>query len=129
VARIRVLHETVVLLTVVTDRVPYIEEEERCEVSDLGRGYFQLVAHYGFMEQADVPALLAHAIELHQLPLDLTRTTYYLQRETYLATDLGHMGRVTETVYAFLARNARDAAQHMNVPPRQVVELGTQIDL
>ncbi len=129
VARIRVLHETVVLLTLVTDRVPYIEEEERCEVADLTDGYFQIVAHYGFMEKADVPALLTHAIEHHGLPLDLTRTTYYLQRETYLATDLGHMGRITETVYAFLARNARDAAQHMNVPPKQVVELGTQIDL
>jgi KUP system potassium uptake protein len=129
VARIRVLHETVVLLTLVTDRVPYIEEEERCEIADLTDGYFQIVAHYGFMEKADVPALLSHAIDRHGLPLDLTRTTYYLQRETYLATDLGHMGRITETVYAFLARNARDAAQHMNVPPKQVVELGTQIDL
>ena len=128
VARIRVLHETVVLLTIVTDRVPYVEEA-RCEVVDLTRGYFQLIAHYGFMETPDVPALLAEATARHDLSLDLAEATYYLQRETFLATDLGKMGRVTETVYAFLARNARDAAQHMNVPPRQVVELGTQIDL
>ncbi len=129
VARIRVLHETVVLLTIVTDRVPFLEEEARCEVADLTRGYFQIVAHYGFMEKPDVPELLALAIARHQLPLDLADATYYLQRETFLATDLGRMGRITETIYAFLARNARDAAQHMNVPPRQVVELGTQIDL
>jgi KUP system potassium uptake protein len=129
VARIRVLHETVVLLTLVTDRVPVVDDEERCEVADLTRGYFQIIAHYGFMQQADVPALLAHAIERHGVPLVLADATYYLQRETFLATDLGDMGRITETVYAFLARNARDAAQHMNIPPRQVVELGTQIDL
>jgi len=129
VARIRVLHETVVLLTLVTDRVPVVDDDDRCEVADLTRGYFQIIAHYGFMEQADVPALLAHAIEHHGVPLVLDDATYYLQRETFLATPLGQMGRVTETVYAFLARNARDAAQHMNIPPRQVVELGTQIDL
>jgi KUP system potassium uptake protein len=128
VARIRALHETVVLLTIVTDRVPFVDEP-RCEVKDLARGYFQLVAHYGFMERPNVPALLAKTIAHHRLAIDLADATYYLQRETFLATDLGNMGRITETVYAFLARNARDAAQHLNVPPRQVVELGTQIDL
>jgi KUP system potassium uptake protein len=129
VARIRVLHRTVVLLTLVTDRVPYVGEKARCEVADLTRGYFQIIAHYGFMERPDVPALLAQAVERHQLPLDLADATYYLQRETFLATERGDMGRITETIYAFLARNASDAALNMNVPPLQVVELGTQIDL
>jgi KUP system potassium uptake protein len=129
VSRIRVLHETVVLLTIVTDRVPFVDEEARCELKDLSRGYFQIIAHYGFMERPDVPAVLAQAAARHQLSIGLGDATYYLQRETFLATDLGKMGHITETVYAFLARNARDAAQHLQVPPRQVVELGTQIDL
>jgi KUP system potassium uptake protein len=129
VARIRVLHQTVVLLTIITERVPTVDDETRCEVTDLGRGCYQLIAHYGFMEKPDVPALLAAAVEGGQLQLDLAETTYYLQRETFLATDKGEMGHISESVYAFLARNAADAARHFNIPPLQALELGTQLDL
>ena len=113
----------------VVDRVPSVDEDQRWEVKDLGRGYYQIIAHCGFMEKAHVPQLLARAVEKHHLPIALDDATYYLQRETFLATDVGKMGRITETVYAFFARNAADAALHFQVPPEQVVELGTQMDL
>jgi KUP system potassium uptake protein len=127
--RIHVLHEKVVLLTIEFDHVPVVEANTRAKARDLGKGFWRVVAHYGFMEQVDVPALLADVKERFALPIDLEDATYYLGRETFLATEAGEMGAWTEGLFAFLSRNAKSATSYFAIPPKQVVELGTQIDL
>jgi KUP system potassium uptake protein len=75
----RILHEKVVMLTVVTERVPYTSLAERIEVASLGLGFWRVVGHYGYMQQPNVPDLLSLAA-----PLGLTlipgETSYYLSR-------------------------------------------------
>ncbi|WP_438030300.1 potassium transporter Kup [Sorangium sp. So ce233] len=125
----KVLHETVVLLTVVTEHVPRVADEDRLDLTSLDKGVHRLIIRSGFMQSTDVPALLRRAAAKHGLPIDFADVTYYLGRETILATDRGRMGRVAETIFAVMARNAGAVPGYFKLPPERVVELGVQVDL
>jgi KUP system potassium uptake protein len=123
--RIRALREHVVLLTVTTDHVPHVAAADRAKSEDLGNGFHRVWIRSGFMEKPNVPHLLASL----KLPVDLGDATYFLGRETFLAGKGGKMGVFSESLFAFLSRNARSATSYFGIPPDQVVELGMQIDL
>jgi KUP system potassium uptake protein len=123
--RIRALREHIVLLTVQTEHVPHVDEKDRITTEDLGKGVFRVIVRGGFMEKPEVPRLLARA----KLPVDLTDATYFLGRETFVGGKGGKMGVFSETLFAFLSRNARSATSWFAIPPEQVVEVGMQIDL
>jgi KUP system potassium uptake protein len=128
VERIRALPETVLLLTMTVTHAPY-ESPDEMRLEDLGRGFRRLTIDRGFMDATNVPRALARAVERFSLPIDLKDVTYYLGRETFLATSAGQMGAVSESLFAFLARNAKPATTMFGIPPTQVVEIGSQIDL
>jgi KUP system potassium uptake protein len=73
--------------------------------------------------------MLAETSSRYGLVLDCADVTYFLGRDSLLATEAGEMGRVTESLFAFLSRNAVTADRHFQIPPRQVMEIGVQIDL
>jgi KUP system potassium uptake protein len=125
----KVLHETVILLTVSTVHVPRVTAENSLAWSDLGHGFHRLVVQSGFMQTPDIPTILEFAAAKHGLPIDFSDTTYYLGRETFLATDEGQMGRFTEALFGFMSRNATPATAYFGLPPDRVVEIGLQIDL
>ena len=129
IKRIHVLHEQVVLLTVKFAHVPYIPIRDRLEVAELGKGFVRIVAHYGFMDKPNVPVVLAAAHRDFGVAIDLAEVTYYVGRETFLATGKGRLGPLREGVFAFLSRNSAGPMAYFAIPPEQVVELGTQIDL
>jgi KUP system potassium uptake protein len=129
VERIRVLPETVVLLTVITEASPSVAIERRCELLDVGDGIYRLIARYGFMEHPRVPNVLRMAAERYDIDVDPKSVTYYLGRDTLLATKAGQMGHFSEALFAYLTRNAVPADRHFGIPPRQVVEIGLQVDL
>jgi KUP system potassium uptake protein len=121
-----VLHERVILLTIVTAEVPYVSDEEQTEVRELGLGIYRVIAKYGFFEQPDVPELLAG---LEQLKLVPDSTTFFLGRETLLATERPGMAIWRERLFAWMTRNAQAAPFFFRLPPNRVVELGAQIEL
>jgi KUP system potassium uptake protein len=123
--RIGALSETAVLLTVVTEHVPYVRDPQRVTVEELGKGFWRVVLRAGFMERPNVPKRLAAA----KLPFSLANATYYLGRESLLAGSSGQMGALSEGLFAFLTRNAKSATTWFAIPPEQVVELGMQLDL
>jgi KUP system potassium uptake protein len=127
--RLHVLPAQVVLFTVVTERTPTVEPDARIEVSELGPALHRVVAHVGYMERSNVPALVHEALERLGLTPAPAELTYYLGRETLLATDAGEMGAFRESVLSFLSRNADSATKYFGIPPSQVVELGMQYDL
>ena len=129
IRRIHVLHERVVLLTIVFEHVPYVAADQRVEVAELGKGFVRVIARYGFMDEPNIPAVLAAAGRRCEHAIDLADATYYLGRETFLATGKGRLGPIREGLFAFLSRNAASATSYFAIPPEQVVELGTQIDL
>ena len=130
VERGRSLHETVVLLTVTySDHEAEIADARRYEVSSLGEGFHRVVVRVGYMEQPSVHEILRRVSTEHAIPFAAGEVTYYLGRETIHAHAGGRMGKVAETLYAYLQRNAVAADRHFGIPPAQVVEIGTQIDL
>jgi KUP system potassium uptake protein len=118
-----------VLLTVITENSPSVPLERRCELQPLGDGIYRLIARFGFMETPRVPTVLELAAKRHPIDLDPASVTYYLGRDSLLATKAGRMGPLSETLFAYLMRNAVAADRHFGIPPRQVVELGLQLDL
>jgi len=122
----QVLHEQVVLLTVESAPVPEIPASGRAIAVDKGHGVVHVTLRYGFMESPDVPRALKAC---PNLTIDLPRTSYYVGRETLLATGTGKMARWRKWLFAFISRNARPATAYFGLPPGRVVELGMQIDL
>ena len=89
---------------------------------------WQVVLRYGFMEEVDIPAALV-AIELDGLAFPPMETTYFLGRETLIATKQPGMARWREHLFAVMSRNAQAATAFFRLPPNRVVELGAQIEL
>jgi KUP system potassium uptake protein len=128
----KVLHERVVLVSVLTEEIPAVPEAERVAVRELGAGFFQVVARYGFMETPDVPAMLASLATRaapERLELRPMETTYYLGRETLLPTGRSPMASWRKWLFIVMARNARPASAFFGLPPNRVVEMGAQIQV
>ena len=129
VERSRVLQETVILVTVLTANRPLVPEAERFTVSRSEEGFHRVVINYGFMEEPQVPQALEAAVQQAQIPFPGTEVTYYLGRESFVASRRGRMGVLAESIFSFLQRNAVAADRYFGLPYRQVVEIGTQMDL
>lgn len=124
----KALHERVILLTIQTEEVAHVPERERLIVDPLGEGIHRLTARYGYMEDVDVPALLARASE-HGLAAAPMETTYFLGREILVRSKAPTgMMRWRELIFASMMRNAESAAQFFRLPANRVVELGAQIE-
>ncbi|HVP72298.1 MAG TPA: KUP/HAK/KT family potassium transporter, partial [Phycisphaerales bacterium] len=124
----KVLHERNVLLTLTSEQVPHVEDDRRIEQSTLGQGFHRVIARYGFMEERDVPALVKR-IEIEGSPIDARHAIYVLSRETLIAGTRSGMWLWRSRVFSALARNALPATAFFGLPPNQVVEIGTQIEL
>ena len=124
-----VLHEQVILLTVVTADTPHVPVDRRCRLEPLGRNFVRVWLDYGFMEEPDVPAALAEAASRHGLRLDLATTTYFLGRETLLATKRPGMAQWREKLFVLMSKNATSPTAFFRLPPDRVVELGMQVEL
>jgi KUP system potassium uptake protein len=129
----KLLHERVVLVSIVTEEVPSIHEPERVTVRDLGSGFYQVIARYGFMETPNVPAMLEslsrRRVTGPKLEIVPMETSYYLGRETLLPTGRAPMATWRKRLFIFMARNAQTASSFFRLPPNRVVELGAQIQL
>jgi KUP system potassium uptake protein len=124
----KVLHEQVVLLSIVTQNFPFAIRNQSLVVKELGHGFYRVVAQVGFMQQPNVPKILARC-EKKGLTVNIADTTYYLGRQTLLTTGGSKMARWRKVLFSFLARNSRPPTAFFNLPPNRVVELGLQIEL
>jgi KUP system potassium uptake protein len=123
-----VLHDRVVLLTIVTEEVPHVAPAQRIEVEELGCNIIRLMGHYGFMETPNVPKLLAFA-KKSGLEFDPMTTSYFLGRETIIPSSRPGMAIWREWLFALLSRNAQSATAYFDIPLNRVVELGSQLEI
>jgi KUP system potassium uptake protein len=124
----KVLHEKVVLLSLLTLDYPHIGDMDRVIVEELGAGLFRVRGRYGYMETPDVPELLK-VCAVRGLKLKLGETTFYLGRDTLVTHSGRGMHRWRKRLFSLLQRNAQPATTFFNIPPNRVVELGAQIEL
>jgi KUP system potassium uptake protein len=124
----QVLHERIVLLTLLTEGVPEVRRREKVAARELGQGFWEVVGRYGFMETPDVPRLLDRCARFG-LQIHADRTSYFLGRETILATGRAGLARWRKRLFIYLSRNARPANAFFRIPPNRVIELGAQVEL
>ncbi|MGF6112604.1 potassium transporter Kup [Pseudomonas frederiksbergensis] len=124
----QVLHEQVVLLTVVYEDIPRVPASRRFEVDSYGEGFFRVILHFGFVDEPDVPQALK-LCHLDDLDFSPMRTTYFLSRETVIASKLEGMARWREALFAFMLQNANGNLRFFNLPLNRVIELGTQVEM
>ncbi len=124
----QVLHNQVVLLTVVSEDTPRVPTQQQFEVEAYGEGFYRVLLHFGFMDEPDVPAALK-LCHLEGLDFSPMRTTYFLSRETVIPSRLVGMARWRAMLFAFLLKNANGTLRFFNLPLNRVIELGTQVEI
>ncbi len=124
----KILHECVVFLTVYEHDVPFVPVAERLVMQDLGHGCYQLNLHYGFKDEADIPKALElpNPFNIH---FDMLETSFFIARQTLIATPGSGMALWRERLFVWMSRNARDAADFYRIPTNRVIELGTQVEI
>ncbi len=124
----QVLHEQVVLLTILTLNEPTVPDDQRVKVTQLHAGFWRVIGRYGFMETPNVPEVMKRAAT-QGLATYRGRTSYFLGRETFIVTGRSNMPHWRRALFAFLARNARSPTEFFGIPANEVVELGAQIEI
>ncbi len=124
----QVLHEQVLLTTVAIQDVPVVRVENRGNVEVLGCGLSRVILRYGFTEDPDVPAAL-EAIKDKIGPLPPLKTSYFISRQTVIATKGSEMAFWREKLFSWMLRNSATAMEFFNLPPNRVVELGSQVKI
>jgi KUP system potassium uptake protein len=124
----KVLHQTVVLLSVQTRGIPEVVDDHQLTVQPMGHGFYRIVASYGFMQSPNIPEALALAAARGGVAIPPMDTSYYLGRERLVLTGEAKMSRWRKALFALMSRNARSATEFFQIPPNRVVELGAQIE-
>ncbi|MEO6091893.1 MAG: potassium transporter Kup [Novosphingobium sp.] len=124
----KVLHERVIILTVLIEDVPHVGEADRYQVTDLGNGFYRLTLHYGFLQETDVPATLKR-VTMCGTPFEMMKTSFFLSRQTLLASAKPGMAIWREKLFAWMLRNAVSPMEFFRLPTNRVVELGSQIEI
>ncbi|WP_454883625.1 potassium transporter Kup [Sphingomonas oryzagri] len=124
----KVLHERVILLTVRIEDVPYVSQAYRTQVKEFGQGFYRMVVHYGFMQEPDVPAALSN-VQGIGAPLRMMDTSFFLARQTLIASSRPGMWVWREKLFAWMLRNAESAMEFFKLPSNRVVELGSQVEI
>jgi KUP system potassium uptake protein len=123
----KVLHEHVVLLSVVSAPVPEVPTTERIEVTTFPHNFTRVKAKYGFMQTPNVPEVLSLSTERGVIAKP-TETTYYLGRENLIPTGTKPLAHWRKRLFIFMQRNSRPATEFFGIPPNRVVELGAQME-
>ena len=124
----KVLHERVVILTVAIQDVPYVEEEDRFLVKELGNGFYRLIMRFGFLEETDVPYTLKRVTMCGE-PFEMMKTSFFLSRQTLLPSAKPGMAIWREKLFAWMLRNAASPMEFFRLPTNRVVELGSQLEI
>jgi KUP system potassium uptake protein len=124
----KILHERVVFLTVYIHEVPWVPAAERIRIQDLGHNCYQMNLHYGFKDEPHIPQVLTQSNEAG-LEFEMMTTSFFIARQTLIATPDAGMAPWREHLFVAMSRNARGAADYYHIPSNRVIELGTQVEI
>ena len=103
-------------------------EAERFAAKDMGNGFYRLTMKYGFLEETDVPAALGRVTMCGE-PFEMMKTSFFLSRQTLIASAKPGMAIWREKLFAWMLRNAASAMEFFRLPTNRVVELGSQVEI
>ena len=124
----KVLHRTVLLVHVVTENTPRVAGADRIQARELGSGFWQIEAHFGFAQTPNVPRELQRA-KIPGLELDPSEVSFFVGRANIKSSPRPGMARWRERLYSALARVATRSPDFFRIPPDRVIELGTEVEI
>jgi KUP system potassium uptake protein len=124
----KVLHERSIFLKVAIEDVPWIDDDRRIEVEPLGEGFYKIILHFGFLQDMNVPEALAQ-VDRCGFPFKMMETSFFLSRQTPLASNVHGMAIWREKLFAWMMRNAESPMEFFGLPPNRVVEMGSQVKI
>jgi KUP system potassium uptake protein len=122
----KVLHEHNVIMNVVTEDMPRVDEKDRLSIERLSDAFSRVTLRFGFMEEPNVPGALAGA-RAKGMAFDVMRTSFFFSRRALRPAAESKMPRWQDRLFIWLARSANDASQYFRIPSARAVEVGTQI--
>ena len=124
----KVLHEQIMLMSIISQEVPEVPDEERVRVERLPESFVRVIARYGFMETPNVPEIMEYCEESGIAHLRPHEISFFLGRERLIPTGSSRMAQWRKKLFAIMSRNAQGATEFFQIPPNRVVELGAQIE-
>ena len=124
----KVLHGRVIILTITVEDIPRVPKEDYIWIESLGHGFYRITAHYGFKESPNIPAMLADC-QLQHMEFDMMETSFFVNRESLIATPGGDMAMWREHLFVWMSHLAAKASDYFRIPTNRVVELGTQVEI
>ena len=124
----KILHERILVLTVQIQDMPYVDEADRIVFKDLGEGFYRIKMRFGFLEETNIPLTLAK-VDLCGPKFDMMQTSFFLSRQTLIASKIPGMAIWREKIFAWMLRNSASAMSFFGLPTNRVVELGSQVEI
>ena len=124
----RVLHERNIVLTIVTDRTPYVPKDSRIEIKDLSEGFFRIIAHFGFMETPTISEII-ECCAMKDFVIEEQKSSFFLGRETIICTKKPGMARWREHLFVAMSRHAQRPAEFFKLPFNRTIELGGRVEI
>ena len=129
VAQMRALYETVIALTVKIEDIPRVPPRDRIELTKVGEGFWHITVHFGFVQIPDIPAALKQA-KTRGCPIDLEDPVYFGARDAVVCSKRSHwLVRGTMHLFMLMFRNSVRAVDLFNLPAKNFVEVGRQIEI
>ncbi|MDB5774800.1 MAG: trkD [Herbaspirillum sp.] len=125
----RILHERVIFLKISIWDVPFVANEQRLKLRELGGNIYLLRAAFGFKEAPDVNVVLALAEQQFNMQFELMDTSFFIARDTVVPTKLAGMPMWRERIFAWMHQNGAKPSDFFHIPANRVVELGTKIEI
>jgi KUP system potassium uptake protein len=124
----RVLHERNIVLTIVTDRIPYVPKDSRIEIKDLSENFFRIIAHFGFMETPTISEIIGCCAML-DFVIEEQKASFFLGRETIVCTGKPGMARWREHLFVAMSLHAQRPAEYFKLPFNRTIELGGRVEI
>ena len=124
----RCLHKIVVLLSIITEEIPTVPEEEQLALREIGEGIWRATGRYGYMQSPNVGDLLEKA-RTAGVPINPQSATYFFNREMIITGGNARMWEWQKNLYSLLSRNARPAKDYYQITPSQIIEIGLPLQL
>ncbi|RXZ36179.1 potassium transporter Kup [Oxalobacteraceae bacterium CAVE-383] len=125
----RILHERVIFLKISIWDVPFVADDKRLKLKELGGNLYLLRAAFGFKEAPDVNSVLALATHQFDMQFELMETSFFIARDTVVPSKLPGMSMWRERIFAWMHQNAAKPSDFFHIPANRVVELGTKIEI
>lgn len=124
----RVLHERVVFLSIKTEDIPFVNEDEKLDIREIAQNIYVVHGFFGFKEEPSIEDMLSRCAKAG-LKMEMMDTSFFLNRETVIPSNLPGMALWREKLFALMMRNSLRVTDHFKIPPNRVVEMGTQIEI